>query len=497
MNKIGIVSIKLLVCIQNIGGHMELNIVKSIEKNYDSILVFLYEGEKEIGFFQKNLEKVNSFLESKKFKGKNAEKLTLTIEEDSKFIDISFIGLGEREKADNFEMRRTVYGALQGLKSKELLIVSENNHDSYAFVETIILSDYKFDKYKSKDKEAEEKSEKNIDVLINLSEEKLVEAKILAESIKITRDLVNEPSNVIYPETLALEAKKCGEEFGFEVEIFDEDKIKELGMEAFLAVARAAHDRPKFIVMRYFGGAKNDEVIGLVGKGLTYDTGGLSLKPSNSMDTMKSDMGGAATVIGAMAAIARQKLNKNVISVIAACENSIGGNAYRPGDIIGSMAGKKIEILNTDAEGRLTLIDAVHYIINNEKVNNVIDIATLTGAALVALGTTTTAALSNNDELYQKMDKAAKDSDERLWRLPNYPEYGKLIESKIADYKNIGGRWAGTITAGMFIEKFVGETPWIHLDIAGTSWADAPYDYYTLGGTGQMVRTLYNFVKKY
>ncbi len=245
------------------------------------------------------------------------------------------------------------------------------------------------------------------------------------------------------------------------------------------------------------GGNPSDEIIGLVGKGLTYDTGGLSLKPSTSMDTMKSDMGGAATVIGAMAAIAKCGIKKNVIAVIAACENSIGGNAYRPGDIIGSMAGKTIEVLNTDAEGRLTLVDAVHYIINNEKVSNVIDVATLTGAALVALGTTTTAALSNNEELYNKIDIAAKLSDERLWRLPNFPEYGKLIESKIADLKNTGGRYAGTITAGMFIEKFVGDTPWIHLDIAGSSWADAPYDFYTLGGTGQMVKTLFNFVKNY
>lgn len=476
---------------------MNLNLVKGIDKAYDSIIIFLYENEKKFGILSEKKEIFNKFLEGKKFIGKNGEKVLLTIEEKDKFSEIIFVGLGKREKADNFELRRNVYNALQGLKGETILIVGEELINPYGMVETILLSEYKFDKYKSKTKEEENKILKNIDIYTEISEEKLDEAKILANSVSLTRDLVNEPSNVIYPETLALEAKKYGEEYGFEVEIFEEDKIKELGMEAFLAVSRAAHDRPRFIVMRYFGNKNTEEIIGLVGKGLTYDTGGLSLKPSNSMDTMKSDMGGAATVIGAMVAIAKQKLDKNVIAVIAACENSIGGNAYRPGDIIGSMAGKKIEILNTDAEGRLTLIDAVHYIINNEKVSNVIDVATLTGAALVALGTTTTAALSNNDELYTKMDFAAKESDERLWRLPNFPEYGKLIESKIADYKNIGGRYAGTITAGMFIEKFVGETPWIHLDIAGTSWAEAPYDYYPLGGTGQIVRTLYNFVKNY
>ena len=476
---------------------MQVNLVKNIEKKYDGILVFLYEGEKLEGLFTEHGEIVSKILGKKEFNGKNGEKAQITLDANGEILDFSFIGLGKREKADNFELRRTVYSALQGLKGKEFLIVSNKIEGLYALVETVLISDYKFDKYKSKDKEAKPETEKTFDIYGDLTAEKLNEAKTLAQSVVIARNLVNEPSNVIYPETLALEAVKYGKEYGFQVEVYEEDKIAELGMEAFLAVARAAHDRPRFIVMRHMGGQTGEEIIGLVGKGLTYDTGGLSLKPSTSMDTMKSDMGGAATVIGAMAAIAKEGIKKNVIAVIAACENSIGGNAYRPGDIIGSMAGKTIEVLNTDAEGRLTLVDAVHYIINNEKVNSVVDVATLTGAALVALGTTTTAALSNNEVLFGKMDNAAKESDERLWRLPNYPEYGKLIESKVADLKNIGGRWAGTITGGMFIEKFVGETPWVHLDIAGTSWADAPYDFYTLGGTGQMVKTLYNFVKNY
>lgn len=474
---------------------MKVNLVKDMKKNYDGILVFLYENDSIKEIFPNNSDIIQNVLDKKEFIGKVGEKTNFILDLNGNLSELFFVGLGKKEKTDNFELRRTVYSSLQGLKGKDFLIIGNNVQGIYELIETVLISQYKFDKYKSKAKDFKEMPEKSFDIFGEIDEKMLEEAKILSEGIIITRDLVNEPSNVIYPETLALEAKKYGEQFGFQVEIFEEDKIAELGMEAFLAVARAAHDRPRFIVMRYMGGNPNDEIIGLVGKGLTYDTGGLSLKPSASMDTMKSDMGGAATVIGAMTAIARQGLKKNVVAVIAACENSIGGNAYRPGDIIGTMAGKTIEILNTDAEGRLTLVDAIHYIITKEKVSNVIDIATLTGAALVALGTTTTAALSNNDVLFNKIDLAAKISDERLWRLPNYPEYGKLIESKIADLKNIGGKWAGTITAGMFIEKFVGETPWVHLDIAGSSWADAPYDFYTIGGTGQMVKTLYNFVK--
>jgi len=478
---------------------MKLNLVNNVVKNYDVIVAFTYENDRESlkKYFSGEMFLIDKVLEKKEFKGKKSEKALITLAVNGHLTELVVVGLGKKEKMDNYELRRTAYSVLQGLKGKEFLVIADEIESSQALAETILISEYKFDKYKSKKKDDKEEIEKTFDFIGNITVEALDEAKVLNDAIVITRDLVNEPSNVIYPETLADEAKNNGDKYGFEVEIFEEDKIAELGMEAFLAVARAAHDRPRLIVMRYMGGNPTDEVIGLVGKGLTYDTGGLSLKPSTSMDTMKSDMGGAATVIGTMTAIARLGIKKNVVAVIAACENSIGGNAYRPGDIIGSMAGKTIEILNTDAEGRLTLVDAVHYIINNEKVANVIDIATLTGAALVALGTTTTAALSNNENFYNKIDSAAKLSDERLWRLPNFPEYGKLIESKIADLKNTGGRYAGTITAGMFIEKFVGETPWIHLDIAGSSWADAPYDFYTLGGTGQMVKTLFNFVKNY
>lgn len=477
---------------------MLVNIVKDLNKSYDGAIAFLFEGGEILlpESLNGQLAFVKKAAEKEEFTGKSGKNLNVKLNLNDEVFELTIIGLGKKDKLDGFSLRKAIFPAVKELKNKSLAVFADGIELSKALLETLLIADYKFDKYKSKKEDAKEEKEATIDVLGNYTEEDLNEAKVLVEGMKITRDLVNEPANVIYPETLADKATEYGKEYGFEVEVFGDERIEELGMTAFAEVARAAAARPRVIVMRYLGGNEGDEILGLVGKGLTYDTGGLSLKPSTSMDTMKSDMGGAATVIGAMTAIARLGIKKNVIAVVAACENSIGGNAYRPGDIIGSMAGKTIEVLNTDAEGRLTLVDAVHYILDVEKADKVLDIATLTGAALVCLGTTTTACLSNNDEFFSQIEAAASESDERLWRLPTFPEYGKLIESKVADLKNIGGRWAGTITAGMFIEKFVQEKPWIHLDIAGSSWADAPYDYYTYGGTGQMVRTLVNFAKK-
>ncbi len=327
--------------------------------------------------------------------------------------------------------------------------------------------------------------------------EKIKEASNVADGIILARDLVNEPANILYPESLAKIALEIGKESGFEVEIFDEKQIEELGMKAFLEVAKGSVHKPRLIVMRYMGNKNSDEKVGLVGKGLTFDTGGYSLKPSTAMDTMKSDMGGAAAVIGTMKALAENKVEKNVVAVVAACENAISGGSYKPGDIIGSMAGKTIEVLNTDAEGRLTLVDAVTYIIEKEKVDKVVDVATLTGAVLIALGTEITGVLSNDDSFYDELLLASKRTGEKFWRLPNDKAYKKLYKGDFADLKNIGGRNGGTITAGMFIEEFVQDKPWLHLDIAGTAWTDSGNDVTPKGGTGAPVATLYELIVKH
>lgn len=473
---------------------MNIKLVKDFNKIYDAYVMPKFEGEVHIYDGLTDEEKIvlEKLIEKKEFTGKKKTSMSCELMHKGKLVNITYIGLGKRDKLKTYDVIEAFYKELKGLEGD--ILIGTHGVEVTQVVEAVHYAKYEFNKYKTDKKE---KKESNFDIFVEEETDGICEGVALAEAVILTRDLVNEPANVIFPESLAHEVKTLGEKYEFEVEIFDEEKITELKMEAFLSVARAAEKRPKFIVMRHLGDPSNPtEIHGLVGKGLTYDTGGLSLKPSAGMANMKTDMGGAATVIGAMCALSRMKVKKNIVTVVAACENSIGGNAYRPGDIIGSMGGKTIEVDNTDAEGRLTLIDAVHYIINHENVKEVIDVATLTGAVLVALGMSTTGVLANNDEMYKDLERASETAGERVWRLPNFPEYKELYKSKIADLKNTGGRFAGSITAGMFIEEFVGDTPWMHLDIAGTSSTDAPYGYYTHGGTGQIVRTLYNYYLK-
>lgn len=441
------------------------------------------------------------------FKGAKSEMLVLdrTLE-DGTAQDIIVLGLGKTEELTVEVMRKAFAKAVRELKKIKAenvkvctgnMEVKDANELVKGIVEGMTLGAYSFEKFKSSKKDEEKTLTINLSEELASAKETLEESLALVEGTIIARDLVNEPANLMIPGVLAEQAIEFGKKYGFEVEVKGLKEIEELGMEAFLAVAKGSEHEPKLIVMRYNGDAENMDVReGLVGKGLTFDTGGYSLKPSTSMDTMKSDMGGSAAVIGAMSIIAQRKLKKNVVAVVATCENAISGNSYKPGDIIGSMGGKFIEVLNTDAEGRLTLIDAVHYIIEKEKVNSVVDIATLTGAALVALGTTTTAVLANNDEFYGQLEEASKSTGEFVWRMPITEEYKEMNKSKIADLKNIGGRFAGTITAGLFIGEFVQDKPWMHLDIAGTAWTDSQLPYSAIGGTGEGARILYELVKR-
>lgn len=374
---------------------------------------------------------------------------------------------------------------------------TDRNELLKAVIEAAMLTNYRFDRYKSS-KPTKRLSE--ITVIEKQPSKKTLQAvssaATLAQAVMTARDLVNEPANVIYPETLAKKASELGRKHGFVTQIFNEKEIAKLKMDAFLAVSRASVKKPRLIVMRYTGDpSKKEDITALVGKGLTYDSGGLALKQADGMKNMKNDMAGSAAVIGAMCAIASMKLKVNVTGVVAACENAIGGDAYRNGDIIGSMSGKTIEVLNTDAEGRLTLADAVYYAAKKEKASRIIDIATLTGAVLVALGTTTAGVISNDDQFYSRLETASHRSGEQIWRLPHFEEYREMIKSDIADIKNTGsGRLAGTITGGLFIGEFTGKLPWIHIDIAGTSWADRAENYITKYGTGYGVRLLYHLL---
>lgn len=368
-----------------------------------------------------------------------------------------------------------------------------------AVTEVAILCSYRFDRYLAEKKEG---SLQSLQVSYEAPQEVdairgLRVGQTLGQATNLARNLVNEPANYMTPEQLAAEALLAGERFGFSVEVLEKDAIEELGMTAFLEVGKASANLPRLIIMRHLGNPDQPEqVLGLVGKGITFDSGGLSIKPAQGMGDMKFDMGGAAAVIGAMSAIAAEQLRLNVVAVVAACENLISGTGYRPGDIIRSMSGKTIQVESTDAEGRLTLADAVYYMVTKEQADTVVDVATLTGAAIIALGNTTTGVITNNDGLYQRLQAASEQSGERVWQLPSFPEYREQNKTAGADLKNTGGRGAGTITAGLFVEAFVEEKPWLHLDIAGTAYTSKEQDYLAEGATGVGVRLLYHFAER-
>ena len=418
------------------------------------------------------------------------------------------LGFGKKEELVENQVREVFFKLVKVLESnKELeVFVTLPKVESVsteklvnAAVEGALHGTYKFDKYKSDRKEFPE-------ITINLSteekldnlEEVVNEACDIMSGVFFSRDLVNERAEYLYPETLANIASKELSALGVKVEVYDEKQCEELGLKGLLAVGRGSDRKPRFIVMKYLNNPDESEVVGLVGKGVTYDSGGYSIKPTaNSMDIMHCDMGGAGTVIGTMKLVATRKLKTNVIAVVGACENMIAGGSYKPGDVISTLSGKTVEVLNTDAEGRITLADSVYYATEKLKVSKVIDLATLTGACLVALGEFYTGAVTNNQEFYNELSTAAKEAGERVWQMPADDSFRELNKSTIADVKNTGGRLGGTITAGLFIENFVANNvPWIHLDIAGTAYLSKAEKYLPKGATGVHVKTLYNLLNK-
>lgn len=317
--------------------------------------------------------------------------------------------------------------------------------------------------------------------------------KIVAEATNLARDMVNEPSNHMTPTDMAEMAAWLAKNYGFDITVLEREEVEKLGMGAFLGVAKASEQPPKFIVLTYKGRQSRDIDIALVGKGITFDSGGISLKPAEGMEEMKGDMAGGASVIAATSAIAQLKPRINVMAVVAATENLPGGNAIKPGDVLKAMSGKTIEIISTDAEGRLTLADALAYA-KQKKAKQIIDVATLTGACRTALGDVASGGFTNNQELFDKVIAAGKEAGEKIWPMPMYEEYKEQNKSEVADIKNTGGRLAGASTAAQFLAEFAGDTPWVHLDIAGTSILDKERNYAVKGATGVPVRTLVNLV---
>ena len=410
---------------------------------------------------------------------------------------------GSAKTFSNYELRRIAGAAVRTLKSRGLRSFAFVTPPSLAaedavraIVEGAYVGNFDPDYYRS------DRKDQKIDGLTivasgdkNALERAAKEAQIVGESQNFTRDLVNEPSNRMTPTILAERAKKMSAEVGLKCEVYGADKIKEMKMGAFWSVAQGSDEPPALIVMTYEpAGAPAKPVLGLVGKGITFDTGGISIKPADGMEKMKYDMAGGATMIGAMRAIALLKPKVKVIGIVCATENMPSGKAQKPGDVQIAMSGKSIEIINTDAEGRLVLADGLHYA-KQLGCTHLVDAATLTGAVVVALGFNNAGIFANDDDMYNRIHSANQKAGEKMWRMPLDDEYKEQIRSSIADIMNTGGRWGGAITAAMFLKEFAEETPWIHLDIAGTAWMEDQKPWIAKGPSGIALRSLVEFVK--
>lgn len=316
--------------------------------------------------------------------------------------------------------------------------------------------------------------------------------KVLAEATNLARDLVNEPSNYMTPSDMAQVAERLAKTYSLDLTILEREQMEKEGMGALLGVARGSRQPPKLIILSYKGDETSPDTMGFIGKGITFDSGGISIKPSEGMAEMKGDMSGGATVMAALSAIAQLKPKINVTGIVPATENLPGGNAIKPGDILKALNGKTIEVVNTDAEGRLILADALAYAVK-QKLSPLVDIATLTGACHIAFGDICSGIFGSSQELVDKITRAGTEAGEHLWQMPMYEEYKEKNKSDVADIKNSGGRWGGAITAAQFLAEFVGDTPWAHIDIAGTFMSDKDRGYLVKGATGVGVRSLVNF----
>jgi leucyl aminopeptidase len=416
------------------------------------------------------------------------------------------LGGGKANSFSAFELRRLAGAAVRTLKARGLrsfaIVAPETGLKAdeavKSIVEGAIIGNFDSNTYQT------DRKDQKIDALTVVArgdqaklQEAMDEARILGESQNFTRDLVNEPSNHMTPTILAERARKMADEVGLKCEIYGAEKIKELKMGAFWSVAQGSDEPPALIVLRYEpAGAPEKPVLGLVGKGVTFDTGGISIKPADGMEKMKYDMPGGATMIGAMRAIALLKPKAKVTAIICATENMPSGKAQKPGDVQIAMSGKSIEIINTDAEGRLVLADGLHYA-RQLGCTHLIDAATLTGAVVVALGYTNAGVFANDDTMYERFSQALSKAGEKMWRMPLDDEYKEQIRSNIADIMNTGGRYGGAITAAMFLKEFAEDTPWLHLDIAGTAWMEDQKPWIAKGPSGIAVRSLVEFAKDF
>lgn len=457
---------------------------------------------------------IKAHLEQGDFKAKFGEIFLTYLFGDQLARRVIIIGLGKKDDFTEERLRQAGAKIAQyisglGIKNFTTTVFGAPNMEAKKrfsnLIEGIALSLYKFDKHKSSSGEDKKISEveflfpENIEINQPEWEDELKRNLHISSAVYFARDLINSPASIATPQFLSKQAREIAKSSAaFTCEILGKPEMEKLKMNAILEVAKGSASEPQLIVLNYKpANAMNKKPIALVGKGVCFDSGGISIKPSDKMDEMKMDMAGGAAVLAAMKAASDLKLPINLIGIVPAVENIPGPESYKPGDIIKTYSGKTIEVLNTDAEGRIILADALHYAVKNFEPQIMVDLATLTGACVVALGMHYGGVLGNNDKLIGELIEAGKKTNEKLWPLPLDDDYKKQIESEIADVKNIGGRNGGAITAAMFLKEFVGNTPWAHLDIAGPAISDEKKPYAPKGGTGFGVRLLIEFLEGY
>jgi leucyl aminopeptidase len=442
------------------------------------------------------------------FNGKNGSTLDFLAPEGVKASRLIVVGTGKVSDLKDNDFLKLGGAAAGKLRpgNEAVTIIAElptramKPKQAAAVASGIRLRAYKFDRYKTKKKDGEDAA---LSAEISLAVGDVTAAKKafafddhIVDGVIIARELVNEPPNVLFPVEFARRAGQL-RKLGVDIDVLDVKAMKKLGMGALLGVGQGSTQPSRTVIMRWNGGKKGEQPLAFIGKGVCFDTGGISIKPAASMEDMKGDMGGAACVVGLMHALAARKAKVNVVGAIGLVENMPDGNAQRPGDIVTSMSGQTIEIINTDAEGRLVLADVLWYVAKKFKPKFMIDLATLTGAIMVALGTEYAGLFSNNDQLAERLTSVGQTTGERVWRMPLGPEYDKQIDSQFADMKNTGTRNGGSITAAQFLQRFVDDTPWAHLDIAGTAMGAPKAEINQSWGSGYGVRLLERLVAEY
>ncbi|MDH4069943.1 MAG: leucyl aminopeptidase [Ignavibacteria bacterium] len=477
----------------------------------DTVVLLAGQDRKQVAHLNSRLKKLSPELPANitasSFSGKKKEVVTL-FPQGIKCRNLVVVGAGKSAEVTLETIRIAAARAgkaAAATRSASMAVVVEPLGDlsvgdvAGAVTEGLMLSSYRFDKYFT-EKRPKKKTLKKVELISTRAADTkqirsgMNRAQTTCAGTILARDLANAPGNEIYPETLAQAARVTGRKAGFSVTVFDERKIRSLKMGGLIAVSKGSRKPPRFIIMKYRPGRTRVPTVVLIGKGVTFDSGGISIKPSAGMGEMKMDMAGAAAVVGTMQSATQLKLPVQLIGIIPAAENLPDGNAVKPGDVVTHYNGKTSEVDNTDAEGRLILADALSYAARY-KPDLVIDLATLTGACVVALGHVAAGAMGTDQKSIDGLRQAGERTHEYVWQLPLFEEYEKLIRSDIADVRNVGGRWAGAITAALFLKKFIGAYPWIHLDIAGPAILEEGTDYIPRGGSGFGVRLIVNFLE--